>query len=111
MKKIISLFLAVLMIFSVTTVAFAANEPVENPPTTEAAESGELNIDDIPVWVLKLGPKFAKIVIKIVAVIVKVGMALGLISSDDIIGQLEDFFNGNTNPADPTAPAAEVAIA
>lgn len=118
MKKLISLLLAVLMVFSVTTVAFAESaQPAPSESVTSTDDSSDANIDQLPTWVLtvaiKVGPKLAKVVLKIVTIFVKIGMALGLISADDIIGQIEDVINGvtTTTPAESTAPAESAAIA
>ena len=105
MKKIISVFLAIVMIFTVTTIAFAAEDPTDEPTVDESTtvESEETtggildNVEDLPLWTVKVGLKVGKVIIKIVAVIVKVGMALGLIDSDELLQKVKDMFGGNTD--------------
>ncbi len=93
MKKIISLFLALLMIFSVATVAFATAEDTTAPTDVEATapaedeegtqDFGDLQwIMDLPFWTAKSGLKIAKIAIKLVAVYLKVGKIFGLVDQD-----------------------------
>ena len=51
MKKLISLLLAVLMIFSVTTVAFAeAGTPAEDVTVTDTNDDTGFNVDDVPLF-------------------------------------------------------------
>lgn len=83
MKKFIALLLALLMTFSVATVAFAAEETV--PETTpEAGTSEEIDLGefqwilDLPLWTLKPGLKIAKIALKFVKVYFKICGVFGL---------------------------------
>ena len=88
MKKVISLFLALLMIFSVATVAFAEEEPAPEEETT-AFDLGSL--EDMPLWEAKLILKVAKIAVKLVVTFVKVGVKLGFIAEDDITAKINEF--------------------
>lgn len=90
MKKVISVLLAILMVFSVMTVAFAADEPTPEEPQQEETTEGEFNFEDIPLWQIKVGVKVGKIVLKIAKAFVKVAMALGIIDSDDILNVIKD---------------------
>lgn len=110
MKKIIALLLAVLMTFSVATVAFAT-EDVAEPDTTvtdavendgeettdpteedkDEAATGELSwILDLPFWTVGPAFKLAKIVLKLVKVYVKLAIIFGVIDKDDITGPIEE---------------------
>lgn len=126
MKKFLALVLALIMTFSVATVAFATDSETPAAPDTETTtapsdeaigEAGSLDwILDLPVWTLKPGSKVIMIALKLVKVVVKIAMAFGIIDAGDIIDQIMDIINGNTNapteeettaPADlTTAPAA-----
>ena len=114
MKKIISLFLALLMLFSVATVAFAADEGTETPsgtevvePQDEGAEGSETptepakeetsadlleTIKDMPVGEAKALLKVGKVVLKLVKVFVKLGIKFGLIDTDDLVKQVAEMF-------------------
>ncbi len=133
MKKIISLFLALLMAFSVVTVAFATDAESTVPETTVAAddENGETTeeeatdfgdlqwILDLPFWTVKPALKFAKIAFKLVSVYLKVGKIFGLVEKDmgdmileAVLGLIENSTSGegaeDTTVAEDTT-AAEVA--
>lgn len=95
MKKIISLFLALLMAFSVVTVAFAEGEAdaetttvVNVDDTTAAPEEGETDfgdlqwILDLPFWTVKSGLKIAKIAFKLVSVYLTVAKIFGIVDKD-----------------------------
>lgn len=106
MKKIISLFLALLMAFSVVTVAFATDgtdaapdtetsTPAEGGETegeenegseddsTAAPDLGELDwLLDLPFWTVGPAFKFAKIAFKLVTVYLKVAKIFGLVDKD-----------------------------
>lgn len=109
MKKIIALILAVIMTFSITTVAFAEGEaddttaPETSDVTTEGAEdeaeeAGDFDwLLDLPFWTVGPAFKFAKIALKLAKVVVKLGVIFGLIDKDDIIGQITDMINGAQN--------------
>lgn len=124
MKKIISLILALLMMFSVTTVAFAEDVTDDAETTTGEVEgdASEAETDDTLQWILDLpfwtvGPalKFAKIALKLVKVYVKLAMIFGVIDKDDIISQIEELIAGAMNSGSTeteeevttTAPAEE----
>lgn len=128
MKKVISLLLAVLMVFSVTTVAFAADEPESSVETTQAPETEvtrepsdvENNITQyLEQLQLKLGLKAGKIVVKILIKLVMVGLKLGIINIDTIKGWIGDFTGSDSdadNGADsgvetPDLPDTETLIA
>lgn len=127
MKKFLALVLAIIMAFSVVTVAFATDAQAPEADTTTTAPSDEAtgeagSLDwllDLPVWTLKPGSKILKIALKLVKAFVKVAMAFGIIDAGDIIDQIMGIVNGNggddttggdettTVPADiTTAPAA-----
>lgn len=139
MKKIIAVLLALVMMFTMTTVAFAAEGDATEPPAasdgaeggandgaedTDAKEEepllGELDwLLDLPIWTLKPAFKVAKIALKLVKVVVKLGMIFGIIDSDEIIGKITDLINsaqkedtapetdGTVDPApEASAPAA-----
>lgn len=133
MKKVISLFLALLMAFSVVTVAFATEgEPTtdsstgdvttdvndgagsgDSEATPEEDEFGDLQwIMDLPFWTVGPAFKFAKIAFKLVSVYLKVAKIFGLVDKDMgdmlmevILGLIEN--GGAQAPADPEAPSEE----
>ena len=139
MKKIISLFLALLMAFSAVTVAFAADGTDAAPDTetnapaggeTEGEENegsedgstaipdlGELDwLLDLPFWTVGPAFKFAKIAFKLVTVYLKVAKIFGLVDKDMgdmalelILGLIKDAENGNTPEEDTTAPETTTA--
>lgn len=130
MKKLISILLAVLMLFSCVTVAFAEGE--DAAPDTEVTESveggaeeGEVDLGgfewilDLPFWTVGPALKFAKIALKLVNVFLKVAKIFGLVEKDMgdyimdlLVGMIEDAQNGGqteeptTAPEETTAPAA-----
>lgn len=132
MKKIIALLLAVLMTFSVATVAFAT-EDVAEPDTTvtdavendgeettdpteedkDEAATGDLSwILDLPFWTVGPALKFAKIALKLVKVYVKLAIIFGIIDKDDITGPIEEmikdaFAQQGTPEEAPTEPEVE----
>ncbi len=121
MKKILALVLALIMTFSLCTVAFAEGEVAEDETTTEAVvdegteEAGDFDwLLDLPFWTVKGGAKIAKIALKLVIVIVKVGSVFGLVDTTDIIGQIMDLIASSqsgdveettTAPVETTAAA------
>ena len=115
MKKVISVLLALVMMFSFMSVAFATAEDPATEDTTVAASEGDIlgEIEDIPLWQIKVGAKvgviFAKVALKIVMVLSK----LGFIDLSGVIQQLVDYIQGAINPApaEPEAPATTAAIA
>ncbi|MGN1193971.1 MAG: hypothetical protein ACI4SB_00645 [Acutalibacteraceae bacterium] len=108
MKKVISVLLALVMMFSLMNVAFATAEDPAGDTTVAASEEDTLDqIRDIPLWQVKIGVKVASIVLKIVLVFAK----LGFIDLSGIIAQLQDFISNATSPAEPEAPATTVAAA
>lgn len=128
MKKIIALLLAVIMTFSLGTVAFAtdAETPAADETTTAApseggegeseAEAGDFDwLLDLPFWTVGPALKFAKVALKLVVVFVKVGSIFGLVDTNDIIGQITDLIESSQNAeaeAETTvAPEAETTAA
>lgn len=133
MKKVISLLLAVLMMFSVCTVAFAETSAEgEGQTTTEAvpddgtgdtetpAEGEEETPDlsdvqwilDLPFWTVKAGSKVAKVAAKLVIVYLKVAKIFGLVEKDAMDYVIEFILNALENQETPeetttVAPAEE----
>ncbi len=130
MKKVISILLAVLMMFSLVTVAFAeeTTAPDVSEPTVEeeapVVDLGEYDwILDLPFWTVGPALKFAKIALKLVNVYLKVAKIFGLVDKDlsdyimdAIIGMIKDAESGNQTeaPEETTVPettAPEVVLA
>lgn len=130
MKKLISVLLAALMIFSLVTVAFAEDTGADDTVNTENAAGGSVDLGEIDVenldlgefdWILDLpfwtvGPalKFAKIALKLVSVYLKVAKIFGLVEKDmddyiiDILkGMIEDAQKGEQTEESTTVPPAE----
>lgn len=130
MKKLISVLLAALMMFSLVTVAFAEDTGADDTVNTENAAGGSVDLGEIDVenldlgefnWILDLpfwtvGPalKFAKIALKLVSVYLKVAKIFGLVEKDmddyiiDILkGMIEDAQNGGQTEESTTVPPAE----
>lgn len=120
MKKLISVLLAILMVFSVVTVAFAADgDPAEEPAATEETQEnsafdaivklliGDGSIENVPLGTAKAGLKIAKIFLKLAKAFIKVGDALGFIDGDkiflDLVNSIAGMINngGNETPAEP----------
>jgi len=120
MKKLISVLLAILMVFSVVTVAFAADgDATQEPAATEESSAndffnmiikliiGDGSIENVPLGTAKAGLKIAKIFAKLAKAFIKVGDALGFLDADkiflDLVGKIEESVNngGNDTPADP----------
>ena len=109
MKKLISLLLAVLMIVSVVTVAFAAEgEGEEQPAAAEENNNAALDaiikaliddgsIENMPLGTAKAGLKIAKIFLKLAKAFIKVGDALGFIDGDKIFMDLVNSVAGMMN--------------
>lgn len=104
MKKIIALLLALIMAFSMGTVAFAegtdtngeTTPPVVEEEDTEGTDEdsilGEYDwILDLPFGTVKPALKIAKIVLKLAKVYVKLGIIFGVIDKDELVGQISDF--------------------
>ncbi len=112
MKKLISILLAVLMLFSVVTVAFAADgDDAEQPAATEENKNeafdaivklliGDGSIENIPLGTAKAGLKIAKIFLKLAKAFIKVGDALGFIDGDKIFLDLVNSVAGMLNKDD-----------
>ncbi len=134
MKKIIALLLALIMTFSVATVAFATDAEAPADTETSAPADGETTEEDKPVsdqldemlgeydWILDLpfgtvkpALKVAKIALKLVLVYVKICRAFNLDPMETAQGILE-FIGGLTEgeeapeeAPEEEAPAAPVA--
>lgn len=125
MKKIIALLLALVMTFSVATVAFAADETTTAPSTEETTapaegegEEGELDLGefqwilDLPLWTAKPMLKVAKIALKFVKIYLKLSALVNNIP-DEVVDKIEETIkdtiekaeNGDAE-AETTAPAA-----
>lgn len=132
MKKLISVLLAVLMMFSFVTVAFAEGEASDAAGTEttapETESTGDLAIDlgeydwllDLPFWTVGPALKFAKIALKLVNVYLKVAKIFGLVDKDmgdyimdAIVGMIESAQNSEQAPEAETtnAPEATPALA
>lgn len=88
MKKIIALLLALLMTFSVATVAFAAEEtaPAETE-TTEEIDLGEYQwLLDLPLWTVGPGLKIAKIALKFVKLYLKLSSLINNVPDEVVDG-------------------------
>ncbi len=111
MKKFIALLLALLMTFSVATVAFAAEDTAPETSTEETTEEIDLGefqwILDLPLWTLKPGLKIAKIALKFVKVYLKLSALVNNIP-DEVVDAVEkavlDIIEKTENAE--TAPAA-----
>ncbi len=99
MKKVLSVFLAILMLFSAVTVVSAEDAVEPDDTVTEVVgDSGEGSAEEAPLlgeydWLLDLpfwtvGPAFklAKIALKLVRVFLKVAKIFGFVDKD-----LEDY--------------------
>ncbi|MBQ3136285.1 MAG: hypothetical protein IJB74_02265 [Clostridia bacterium] len=126
MKKLISIFLAILMMFSFVTVAFATEAApeagtettapeTENTPETVVPDLGEYDwLLDLPFWTVGPAFKFAKIALKLVNVFLKVAKIFGLVDKDmgdyiidAIVDMIMDAQNGEQTEDVTEAPEAE----
>lgn len=120
MKKIIALLLALIMTFSMGTVAFAEETDTNGDASssTTAPEDGDTDdseeesilgeydwILDLPFGTVKPALKIAKIVLKLAKVYVKLGIIFGVIDKDALVDQISDFIGGLI--AGEEAPEAE----
>ena len=113
MKKIIALLLALLMTFSVATIAFAEDETAsaEDGINISDLDLGEYSwILDLPLWTAKPMLKVAKIALKFVKVYFKLSELVGNIPDgvadeiEKVIGNIiENAQNGNTEEATTAA--------
>lgn len=136
MKKVISLLLAVLMAFSVVTVAFATEgDTAAEPETTLAPEVSEDEAEgeepvldlgeyqwilDLPFWTVGPALKFAKIALKLVNVYLKVAKIFGIVDKDmgdmimeailDMIENSQNAENGEAEEPSTEAPAPDADI-
>lgn len=125
MKKIIALLLALLMTFSVATVAFAADDVVADESTTAPAEGEEttdeenaLGIDlgefswilDLPLWTAKPLLKVAKIALKFVKIYFKFSELIGNIP-DGVADQLEQIIKDTIEKAEQESAEPEATTA
>lgn len=115
MKKVISIVLAMVMLFSTGVVAFAADaEAPAGETTTVADENTEESFDfsNLPAWMIPVMLKVAKIALKLAKAFVKVGTVIGIIDTGDLVQKITDFINGlvnNPGDAEPTTAPAEIA--
>ena len=129
MKKIIALLLALLMTFSVATVAFAADDVAGDTTTTTApdkenTEGGSFNIEDLdlgefswlldlPLWTAKPLLKVAKIALKFVKVYLKLSEVFGNIPDGvaDVLEQMikDTIANAEKPEAEETTTAQTTA--
>ena len=116
MKKIIALLLALMMTFSVATVAFATEEsaPAEDASSVEEMLGEYSWILDLPFSTVKPALKIAKIALKLVLVYVKICRAFNLdpMETAQAIMEFVDGLNvGEEAPegTEETAPAAVLA--
>lgn len=108
MKKLISVLLSILMVFSVFTVTFVSAEDEQEPVSVSENAEEEFNYEEIPLWAVKLALKLVKIFAKIAMVFAKLGIKSGAIDINDIIGKLGDLVNKGETPV-TTTEAAEAA--
>ena len=106
MKKIIALLLALIMTFSMGTVAFAEDETAGNSQEIGTIEPGEDEeagdsllgeydwILDLPFGTVKPALKLAKIVLKLAKVYVKLGFVFGFVDKEAFMQQVYDFIGG-----------------
>ncbi len=121
MKKFISILLAMLMVFSLATVAFAEGETTTEPEVSAPAEDGSIIPDlgdydwilDLPFWTVGPALKFAKIALKLVNVYLKVAKIFGLVDKDlsdyimeAIVGMMENAEKGEETETAPEATTA-----
>ncbi len=120
MKKIISILLALIMVFSVTTVAFAedaadtdveATAPVEGETSDENEEDSLLGeydwILDMPFWTVKPAFKVAKIALKLAKVYLKLGLIFGWVDKEELTQQIGDLIGGLIGNIQPEESAPE----
>ena len=110
MKKVISVLLALVMMFSLMNVAFATAEDPAAEDTTVAASEDDIlgEIEDIPLWQIKVGAKVGVIFAKVALKIVKILSKLGFIDLSGIVDQLVEYIKGAINPQ-PEVPESTTA--
>lgn len=108
MKKIIALLLALIMTFSMGTVAFAEGTDTNDDTTAETTPPADGEEDaedteedsilgeydwilDLPFGTVKPALKIAKIVLKLAKVYVKLAIIFGVIDKDALVDQIGDF--------------------
>ena len=112
MKKIIALLLALMMTFSVATVAFAEGTEEESTPSAEEMLGEYAWILDIPAGTIAPALKFAMFALKAAKVYVKI---CGIFNLDPVetAGKIVDFIEkvleDNKVEEPETAPAAAIA--
>ncbi len=113
MKKIIALLLALVMTFSVATMAFAADETATAPEAgteTEVPEGDLAGFEwllDLPLWTAKPLLTIAKIALKFVKVYLKISAVFNNIPDEVVDGIEQAIKNIIENTEKPeTAPAA-----
>lgn len=109
MKKFLALVLALIMTFSLGTVAFAAETTTEEAPVVEE-EAGALDwLLDLPFWTVGPMSWFAKVAFKLATVLVKIAIVFGIIDTDAILDQIWDMIiNGNDADVEESTTAAAV---
>lgn len=122
MKKIIALLLALLMTFSVATVAFAADDVVADESTTAPVEGTDdenaLGIDlgefswllDLPLWTAKPMLKVAKIALKLVKVYLKLSELVGSVP-DGVADYIEQIIKDTIANAEKSEGEVETTTA
>ena len=123
MKKFIALLLALLMTFSVATVAFAADATTDEDvsatsPSTEEGADNALGFDlgefswilDLPLWTAKPLLKVAKIALKFVKVYFKLSELVGNIP-DGVADQLEQIIKDTIAKAEQDSAEPETTTA
>lgn len=110
MKKVISVLLALVMMFSLMNVAFATAEDPAAEDTTVAASEDDIigEIEDIPLWQIKVGAKVGVIFAKVALKIVKILSKLGFIDLSGIVDQLVEYIKGAIN-SQPEVPESTTA--
>ena len=132
MKKIIALLLALVMAFSMGTVAFAEGEegtapetsettpPAEDETaddeqgTTEDETTGDETVDsllgeydwilDLPFATVKPALKIAKIALKLGKVYIKLGLIFGFVDKDALVDQVAGIIEGLIGGATEESP-------
>ena len=92
MKKLISVLLAILMLFSMATVAFATDETTTAPETSDTtdAPSEDMSIEDLKAFLENLSPTEAKFIFKIAKIAVKLILVLDKLGFVDVVEPLKN---------------------